>query len=420
MRGKKKKKKSIKQVWNHMKKDLFVDKSSKNSFSIIEVIIIILISILFGIVIGYLLTFRKDAFSTILMNENTKEIVQTYHDIIHNYYDDVDSNELKDAAIKGMVESLHDPYSVYMDEHSTSSFMDTVDGSFVGIGVVIQFESPYNRIIEIMENSPASKAGLMVDDLITKVDGQDVKDFSGADLTPLIRGEDGAKVSITVLRNDTEKTFEVIRGTVELQSVTSTIFEEDSTIGYISIQSFSTNTTSQFEKELKSLEKKNIDALILDVRGNPGGHLLQTREILSMFFPKKTVLYQIESKDRNQKIYSSSKEKREYPIAVLIDSSSASAAEIFASCFQENYKNAIIVGYSSYGKGTVQKTQKLTGGTSIKYTTQKWLTSKGEWLAGRGVIPDVIVSQTDDYYKNPSYESDVILQKALELLKESM
>ena len=160
--------------------------------------------------------------------------------------------------------------------------------------------------------------------------------------------------------------------------------------------------------------------MILDVRDNPGGHLLQTKQILSMFFSKKTVLFQIESKQKKQKVKSLSDEVRDYPVAVLINSSSASASEVVASCFQDNYKDALIVGITSYGKGTVQQSQSLKNGTSIKYTTQKWLTSKGKWLNNTGVTPDVEVQLSESYYQNPVHEEDNQLQEAIQRIVEKV
>jgi carboxyl-terminal processing protease len=199
----------------------------------------------------------------------------------------------------------------------------------------------------------------------------------------------------------------------------SLIEENNKKIGYLQVTSFSNNTYKQFEMKLKKLEKDNIQSLIIDVRDNPGGQLLQTKDILSLFFPKDTVLYQIESKNSKIKVRSTTKESRSYPIAVLINSNSASASEILASCFQERYKKAIIVGSTSYGKGTVQKSQNLSSGTSIKFTTQKWLTSKGKWLEKNGIVPDFVVNQSEEYYQETCMENDAQLQEAITQIKES-
>lgn len=390
--------------------------NSKASFSIFEVIIIIFIAILFGIIVGYFITYSR--YNNNSDDSNLTEITDTYSNILENYYDEVSADDLSNAAIKAMIESLDDPYSNYMDEDTTTDFNDTVDGSFVGIGVTVMFDEEYNVITEVNSSGPADKAGLKVDDIIVKVDDISVKNVSGSELSKLIRGEVGTKVKITVKRGSKTKSFTVKRAVIEVESVSNNVINyNDKKVGYIKIDSFAENTYEQFNKALKRLEKKNIDSLVIDVRDNPGGHLTQTKEILSLFFNKKTVLYQIQSKDSKKKIYSLNNTVRTYPIAVLVNGSSASAAEILASCFKDNYSDAIIVGTTTYGKGTVQKSEQFSNGTSIKYTTKKWLTSKGKWINGIGVEPDYVIEQASEYYDNPNYNTDAQLQEALSKLK---
>ena len=395
------------------KKEFF----QKSTFSILEVLIIMLISILFGVWIGYIITYHRNP-----LDRNVSEIVNTYHNIVENYYDEVDADKLADAAVKGMIDSLDDPYSTYMDENNTNSFQDTITGSFVGIGVTVVYEdSGYHRVVEVLADGPAEKAGVKTNDIIIKVDNKSVKNIVGDKFTKLVRGKQGEKVKLTVKRGEEEKDLTIKRGTVEVDSVVSELFDYDNlNIGYIKIDSFAANTYNQFSNNLKKLEKKKIDGLVIDVRDNYGGYLLQTQEILSMFFPKKTLLYRIESKKVKKEIKSLTRDTREYPVAVLINGESASASEVLASCFQENYNKAIIVGVKSYGKGTVQKPKYLKDGSSIKYTTQKWLTAKGKSLEGKGVIPDALIDQGEDYYNNPSYDTDIQLQKALLQVKESI
>lgn len=394
------------------------DINSKSSFSILEVVFITFISVVFGIVIGYILTYSRN-YATV-SNSKASEIVTTYQNILDNYYEEVDDEALADAAIQGMIHYLDDPYSNYLDQSDTSSFNESVDGFIVGIGVVVTYQDDYNVIIKVNDDSPASKVGLQVDDVIIRVDQKDVNGLYGSDLTSLIRGEVDTDVVITVLRGEEELDYTVTRAVIELEVVHHDVLVyEDMLVGYIQIDSFASNSYTQFKKALDELEKKKIESLVIDVRSNSGGHLLQTKQILSMFFNKKTVLYQIENRNRSKKVYSDSKESRSYPIAVLINNGSASASEILASCFQDNYKNATIVGTNSYGKGTVQKSQDLSSGSSIKYTTQKWLTAKGEWLNDVGVSPDVYMEQSDAYYENMCSDTDVQLQAALKALKES-
>ena len=403
--------------WNNLKKNLFKKKKKnkkKNSetttFSMLEVVMIIFISVIFGVIMGYMITYTNK----ISKYSKIDEIINTYHELSENYYPGVSEDDLADAAIRGMVESLGDPYSSYLDKEESDSFKETVDGSFTGIGVTILLESTGNRIIEVLEDTPAAKAGLKVDDIIVMVDTVGARNLAPSELATLVRGEKGTSVSITVERQGETLTFQMKRDTIPLPSVNSEVTA--SGIGYIQITSFASNTYKQFKKALEKVEKENISSLVIDVRNNYGGHLDQTKKILSLFFPKKTVLYQIESKGKVEEIYSTSKESRSYPVAVLINESSASASEILASCFQENYEKSIVIGKRSYGKGTVQKSQTLSDGTSIKYTTEKWLTSKGAWLNDTGLLPDIEINQTETYYENPTVENDTQLQVAIQEL----
>ncbi len=425
MKSKKRKKKKnkkgflykIKKWWDNLFRE---DKRNRDDdFSLIEVILIIIISILFGIVIGYIITYSNSPFKS-TNHTAYQEITDTYQNIVDNYYGELDEEKLADAAIKGMINSLDDPFSNYMNEKDTNEFNETIEGSFVGIGATVQFyPDGSNKIIEIYDDSPASKAGLEIDDSIIKVDDIEASSVSSEELISHVKGKKGTEVVLTISRGEDVKTITVKRDTVELNLVHGEMFDKDSKkIGYIKIDSFAETTYKQFKNALEKLEKDNMDSLIIDVRDNPGGHLLQTRQILSMFFSKKTVLYQIESKTNKQKIKSSSNETRNYPVAILINGGSASASEVVASCFKDNYKNSIIVGVKSYGKGTVQQSKDLKSGTSIKYTTQKWLTSSGEWLNGVGLEPDIVVEMNESYYTNPVREEDNQLQEAIQQLLE--
>lgn len=387
---------------------------NKSFFSLFEMIILIIIAILFGIFVGYILTLHKNP-----LDKNVSEIIDTYYQLSDSYYKDLDSEDLSNAAIKGMIDSLKDPYSSYMNQETTDNMQESIDGYFIGIGVTVQYEeSGYHRVIDVLSDGPAKKAGIVVDDVITELNGNSVLDMSVDEFIKQVRGKRGTHLDITVQRGEEELSFDVIRDVVEIKSVSHFVFNQDNAkIGYIRIDSFASNTYPQFSKSLKKLEKQNINSLIIDVRDNPGGYLLSTQEILSMFFPKKTVLYQIESKNVKRKVTSISKESRNYPIVVLVNAGSASASEVLASSIQENYHKSLIVGTTTYGKGTVQKEQSFSDGTSIKYTSEKWLTSSGKWLNEKGVTPDIYIEQSSSYYENPIYSTDVQLQEAIKQIK---
>lgn len=415
----KKKVNNKKSLFKDFKKSISKELKSKElaSFTIFEVVLIILISLLFGGIVGYFINYSRNDVNN---DSSLNEIVTTYKGLVENYEGNIEKNKLVDAAVKGMVESLDDPYSSYMEGEVADDFNESIDGSFTGIGVEILGSGEYTTITRVFDDSPANKAGLLVGDIIIKVDGNDVKGKNGTELAKLVRGKKGTKVNITVKRNDEEISIDVKRDVVDLISVTDKIIEyEGKNIGYIRIETFAANTYSQFYKSLMALEKKKIDSLIIDVRSNPGGHLQQTKQILSLFFNDKTVLYQIKNKGVTTKVYSYSKESRKYPVAVLIDGASASASEILASCFKENYKKVFIIGNTTYGKGTVQTAKTLSNGTTIKYTNEIWLTSKGKSINDVGVTPTIEVNLTEEFVNNPIDSNDDQLKEALNKLKES-
>ena len=393
------------------------DLDNDSKFSIFEVVIIIFISIVFGMIVGYVLTYTRSPVGSVKSNSKFSEIISTYNSIKDNYYKEIDEDTLVNAAVSGMIGSLDDNYSNYMDSSTTDSFNESVEGSFVGIGITIMYDGEYNKIIAVDDKGPSNKI-LKVDDLIVKVSGKDVRGIYGDDLKKLIRGKVGTAVKIKVLRNNKYLTFSIKRTNIEIETVKSNYFDvESKRIGYLDVDVISSNTYKQFNKNLKRLENKNIDSLIIDLRDNPGGHLSQTKEILSMFFNKKTVLYQLKDKDTKKKIYSSSNETRSYPIVILVNDGSASASEIITSCFMKNYNNIKVVGTTTYGKGTVQQSHQLSTGTSIKYTVQEWLTSNGKSINEKGIKPDEELLMNSEYYSNPTYNTDNQLQKAIEILK---
>ena len=393
------------------------DLDNDSKFSIFEVVIIIFISIVFGMIVGYVLTYTRSPLGSVKSNSKLSEIISTYNSIKDNYYKEIDEDTLVNAAVSGMIGSLDDNYSNYMDSSTTDSFNESVEGSFVGIGITIMYDGEYNKIIAVDDKGPSNKI-LKVDDLIVKVSGKDVRGIYGDDLKKFIRGKVGTAVKIKVLRNNKYLTFSIKRTNIEIETVKSNYFDvESKRIGYLDVDVISSNTYKQFNKNLKRLENKNIDSLIIDLRDNPGGHLSQTKEILSMFFNKKTVLYQLKDKDTKKKIYSSSNETRSYPIVILVNDGSASASEIITSCFMKNYNNIKVVGTTTYGKGTVQQSHQLSTGTSIKYTVQEWLTSNGKSINEKGIKPDEELLMNSEYYSNPTYNTDNQLQKAIEILK---
>lgn len=390
----------------------------KPEFKLVEVIIIILITMVIGIIIGYAVTNRFSLGETekqIKGDEYLQEFVDTYQEIQEKYYEDIDKKELINNAIGGMLTGLDD-YTVYMNEDITSDFNERLYGDYTGIGTEITMnESGEVVIYQPFEGSPAEKAGLKKGDIITEIDGKSVKGKTSSDVSDMIKGMSGSKVKITVARDGKEIEFEVTRETIVLDSVTYKMYEKNGKkIGYVNVSIFAANTYSQFRNAILDLESKNMDSLIIDVRDNTGGYLDSVTEMLSMFLEKGDVIYQLDEKGKKTVIKDETKESRKYKVGVIINEYSASASEILAAAIKESYDGEVI-GVNSYGKGTVQQTKELSTGGMMKFTTQKWLTPKGNWINEKGVDPTVEVKINETYYKTLLEEDDNQLQKALEL-----
>lgn len=392
----------------------------KSGFNTIEVLVLVLVAIAFGFVVGTGVSFFKQEYKGEKISNSLQELIAVYNNIMDSYYEDIDEQDLVDAAIDGMLDSLDDPYSTYMDEDNAETFNETVDGSYDGIGITItQNENKDILIVSVAEDSPAEKADIQSGDILLKINKKSLSGLSLDKVTEIIKGTKDKTFNLTIKRGEEELTKKVTSETIDLVSVTSKVYPlNNGNAGYISINTFAANTYKQFKKELNRLEKKNINSLIIDVRSNPGGHLSQTRDILELFMKKGSVLYQVQYKKEVRKIKDETKASRTYPVVVLINSSSASASEILAASFNDSYVDATLIGEKTYGKGTVQTAYSLSDGSSLKYTTEKWLTPKGKWIDGKGVSPDKTVLLTDEYLLNPTTENDLQLQSALEFLEK--
>ena len=412
--------KKVEDEQNASVREIIVEK--KVGFNYLEVILIMIITLIIGGFLGgfvnqFVTKPTKQESSTV--SDEFQEFLNTYEDIKENYYEEIDEGEMLNAGIKGMIEYLGDKYSVYMDEEETEEFNEQVEGKYVGIGTeIMQLEDGSVVVSNPFEGSPAAKAGLQAGDVIIRVNDTDVTGKTSSEVSNLIKKSADSTVNITVRRDDEEKTFTIERETIEIESVDSSVFDvNDKKVGYIYISIFAANTYQQFEQALEDLEKDGIDSLVIDVRSNSGGYLDCVTEIVSLFLGKGKVIYQLDTKGIVEKIYDETKTKRDYPIAVLINSSSASASEILAASLKESY-GAEVVGVNSYGKGTVQRAYQLENGATVKYTIQKWLTPDGNWINEVGVEPTLRVEMSVDYYQNPSDETDNQLQEALKKVAE--
>ena len=388
---------------------------NNKKFSTIEVIFLVVITCLVSLYFGTKITYKESN-----KDEFLSEIEKVYKEITTNYYTDINKDDLLSGAINGMTSAL-DKYSTLIDSSSNENFYLTLEGSYSGVGIEISSDNDNNIfIIGVLSNSPAEKAGLKAGDIIKKIDNIDLSNKDYKYVSEYIRkNSNKTDYKIEILRDGETLNFDLKKDTVMIKSVSSKIIEkEDKKIGYIYISIFSNTTASQFKKELDNLQKNGISSLIIDVRENTGGHLTTAVGILSELLSSENVIYQIEKNSKKSKFYSLGKKNFEYPIAIIQNGDSASASEMLAISLKENL-NAIIIGETSYGKGTVQELNYLSNGDTYKYTTKKWLSPKGKWIEGKGIVPDFEVKLNEEYINNPTDENDNQLQTAInEILKK--
>ena len=403
-----------------MKKKIKENKKIKNgkersaSFNLLEVIIIIIMtSLVVGVSTGVIVykNYKSDVGITESDGKYFKELKKAYDNIINGYVEKVDEAKLIDAAIEGLYNYLGDPYTSYIDQSSTDDLTDRLNGEYTGIGVEITKIEEGIIVINVFENGPAYNAGIEPGDILVKLNGNDITNSSAADVSNSIKNSNQSSVELSVLRDGITITKTVNIKNVNVPSVSKENFNDT---GYIKIDTFSNTTYTQFKEALEALEKNNINGLVIDVRNNGGGYLNSAVEIAELFIEKGKNIYGLENKKGKTFYEDNTKTQRNYKIAVLINSSSASASEILASALKESY-GATIIGTTSYGKGTVQETSKLSSGGMVKYTTAYWLTPNGNSVNNVGIKPDIeiILDKTDEY----QYETDNQLQGALNAVK---
>lgn len=402
-------------------REVIVEK--KTGFNTIEVVLIAILALAFGGVIGVVLAYTAKPLSIITNTESLsdiEEVEKIYDNLLSKYYGEIDKQTLSDAAIKGMIDSLNDPYSTYIDAENTDDFDEQIYGYYVGIGTEITLNDENQfEVTNIFENTPATNANIELHDIVLKVNDEDVSGKTVSDIGKMIQGEIGTDVTITLQRGEKKFDVTVTRDRIDLISVSSQIFEKnDKRIGYIKITNFASNTFNQFQTELNELEKNNIESLIIDVRDNLGGQLEVASQIASLFLTKDKIIYQLSTNGIIQPIYSTGPGTFQKPVTVLINGATASASEVLAIALQES-ANATVVGLPSYGKGTIQESYKLSTGATIKFTVQEWLSPSGNAINGIGVKPDIEVSELESTDETNSLENDTILQTAITIMQNN-
>ncbi|MBM7541541.1 S41 family peptidase [Amphibacillus cookii] len=332
------------------------------------------------------------------------KVTQAFSAIQENYLNEVSDQQLIEGAVRGMLATLDDPYSEYMDQETMEQFNEQIESSFEGIGAEVSMVDGKVTIIAPIKDSPAEKAGLRPNDQVVSVDDESLDGLDLFEAVSKIRGEKGSEVSLEIERPGVSDpiTYTLVRDTIPLETVYSEMVElTDQQAGVIQLTSFSEHTAEDFQEQLADLEAQGIDGLVIDVRGNPGGLLPVIEDILKLFVSSDQPYMQIaDGKDNVERFFSNLDEPKDYPISVLIDEGSASASEILAISLKETI-DAEIIGMNSFGKGTVQSTIPMGDGSSLKLTILKWLSPEGNSVDEVGVAPTREVAQPDYYYTAP-------------------
>lgn len=402
-------------------REVIVEK--KTGFNTIEVVLIAILALAFGGVVGVVLAYTAKPLSIITNTDSPsdiQEVEKIYDNLLSKYYGEIDKQTLSDAAIKGMIEALNDPYSTYIDAENTDDFDEQIYGYYVGIGTEITLNDENQfEVTNIFENTPATDANIELHDIVVKVNNEDVSGKTVSDIGKLIQGEIGTDVTLTLRRGEEEFDVTITRDRIDLISVTSQIFEkDDKRIGYIKVTNFASNTFNQFQTALNELEENDIESLIIDVRDNLGGQLEVATQIASLFLTKDKVVYQLNTNGIIQPIYSTGPGSFQKPITVLINGATASASEVLAIALQES-ADATVIGTTSYGKGTIQESYKLSTGATIKFTVQEWLSPNGNTVNEVGVKPDIEVSETENSGETDTLETDTVLQTAITIMQNN-
>lgn len=384
----------------------------------IAVAVFVLAGPVFALLEGGGLSYRN-----ILTFGTTAKVNMLASYIEKNYYEKVDTKDLKNGLYDGLFESL-DVYSRYYTASEYKElYEDNISGSFYGIGAGVKQDEDTKKIyvVSVYSGSPAKKAGLKVGDVLVSADGYKASSMTLSEFTEHLHGKKGTTVKLTVSREGLKKNLviSIKRENIVAQTVAGKML--DNKIGYIAISEFTDNTTAQFTKQLNKLKKQGMTSLVVDLRSNPGGMLTSVCAILDEILPKGLMVYTQERDGTKEKYMSDNKEVLKVPIAVLVNKDSASASEIFAGAIKDrNY--GTIIGTTTYGKGVVQTIHQFSDGSALKLTTARYFTPSGICIQGIGITPDIRLSYKFQGTSKQEYtwKLDNQILKACDVLKKEL
>lgn len=340
------------------------------------------------------------------------QIVRTMHLIQRHYVGETDRKKIYDGALKGMVGVLNDPYSSYLDNQDFEALSTMTEGHFGGVGMVMGLRKD-NQFVVVspIEDTPAYKAGIKAGDILLKIDGEDLSGQSLNEVVKKIRGQDGSQVTLTLKRGSEEaKDITVTRSDIKLKSVYGRM--DGDGIGYIRVTNFNEDTDKDFGEKLQQLRDQGMKALVLDLRDNPGG-LLESGVGVARYLVPKGPIVSVTDKDGNTQTESSSLEKVDFPLAVLVNHGTASAAEIVSGAIQDTGSGKLF-GVKTYGKGVVQNIFLLSNQTAVKLTVARYYTSSGRSIDKVGITPDEVVEAAGEEGANQLQAAENYLRQQLQ------
>ncbi len=321
-------------------------------------------------------------------------VQETYRQLQANFDGDIDEQALIEGANRGMVDSLGDQYTVFMNKKESSDFDNSLTGNIGGgIGVEVGTRNNLPTVVRVLQGNPAEKAGIQVNDVITKVNDEDVKGWTTSEIVSKIRGEVDTTVKITMNRGGVEKDFTVTRATVNNPSAFGEI---KNNVGVLTITRFDDNTASLARAVARDFKDKGVKGVVLDLRGNGGGYVTAAQDVAGIWLNKQVVVTERRGGTVTDELKSGGDPiLNGIPTVVLVNESSASASEIVAGALRD-HKVAKLVGETTFGKGSVQKLVNLTGGATLKVTIARWYTPAGDNISETGIKPDTIILRTSD------------------------
>lgn len=356
-----------------------------------------------------------------VVTTDTIQKMKTIEQVIDQYYygDEVTSEELQDGIYKGMVAALNDPYSEYYPAEELEEVLNDNQGVSYGIGAYISLNRTMNTamISGVMEGTPAEEAGLREGDLIYQVDGEDIQGLSVTRVVRMVKGKENTTVHLTVYREGEPDYLEmdVVRGKrIEIETVTGAMLEDTNSIGYIHIQEFDGVTVDQFNEAMAELNANQMKGLILDLRSNPGGDMAAVTDIARRLLPEGLIVYTEDKEGKRTEYTCDGKHEIQIPLAVLVNGYSASASEILAGAIQD-YNKGVLIGTTTFGKGIVQRINRLEDGTALKLTVSAYFTPSGRNIHGIGIEPDIQLEYDYDAYEQEGIDNQ--LEKAIEVLE---